>query len=285
MVAGHLRPCAQRARYLQGLDLRSAAPGRAWPRLRVLSCWADGGSAAYIETLAARFPGVRIQPKGLLATEGVVSIPFGRAGGRAAAVTSHFLEFIDTQSGDILPLWRLAQGRTYSTVLTTGAGLYRYRLHDLVRVTGFFRRLPLLEFISRDNCVSDLVGEKLHLAHIEGLVRRSAAACSVRFNFALLAPERTQGGAGYVFFFSADPLPDARGLQAQLEQGLMENYHYRHARALGQLGPLRLYRTTGDPLRAYTQRVLAGGGGMGDIKLLALRTEPDWAEVFEGGFI
>src|SRR5439155_17517284 len=47
-----------------------------WPMLSVISCWADGHAAAAASALSAAMPGVMIQPKGLLATEGVISIPF-----------------------------------------------------------------------------------------------------------------------------------------------------------------------------------------------------------------
>lgn len=39
--------------------------------------------------------------------------------------------------------------------MPTDGGLYRYRLHDLVRVTGFYNQAPCLEFLGRDSLVSD----------------------------------------------------------------------------------------------------------------------------------
>src|SRR5262245_4746211 len=68
------RPQPRRARELRQLD--PASPCAVWPRLRVVSCWADAQSAWPAADLATRLPGVTIQPKGLLATEGVVSIPY-----------------------------------------------------------------------------------------------------------------------------------------------------------------------------------------------------------------
>ena len=42
-------------------------PAALWPRLEVISCWADGNAAGAAAALAARFPYVDLQPKGLLA--------------------------------------------------------------------------------------------------------------------------------------------------------------------------------------------------------------------------
>ncbi len=282
LFARYLRPCPGRADYLENIDIRAHGFAGIWPNLKVLSCWADGWSAHSLPALAERFPQAAIQPKGLLATEGVVSIPIGPAGHRVAAVTSHFLEFADTGTGEVQPLWRIEKDRTYSAIMTTGGGLYRYRLHDLVRVTGFFNRLPLLEFTGRDNCLTDLVGEKLHLGHVESVIRQAEKELCTRFSFAMMAPDET--GSGYVFFYSAATDPDAATLRAAMEQGLMENYHYLHARSLSQLAPLRLFRTSGNPERSYFEKIAGACGGMGDAKLLALRKESDWQHTLSGSF-
>ena len=52
-------------------------------------------SARFLPELRALFPGVEIQGKGLLATEGVISIPLMGRPAPVPAVTSHFLEFLD----------------------------------------------------------------------------------------------------------------------------------------------------------------------------------------------
>ena len=46
-----------------------------WPNLSIISCWADGNSLSYAEKIAEFFPGVIVQPKGLLATEAIISFP------------------------------------------------------------------------------------------------------------------------------------------------------------------------------------------------------------------
>jgi hypothetical protein len=68
------RPRPDRARLLAS----ALEPQRLWPRLALLSCWTSAGAASSADEVRARFPGVAMQGKGLLATEGVVSIPWGR---------------------------------------------------------------------------------------------------------------------------------------------------------------------------------------------------------------
>ncbi|MEK7270688.1 MAG: GH3 auxin-responsive promoter family protein, partial [Planctomycetota bacterium] len=196
----------------------------AWPRLEVVSCWTDGWSRSAADRLQARLPQALLQGKGLVATEGVVSFPFGTTGRKVCAIRSHFLEFLDAGTGDIRFAWELERGRTYSVVLTTGGGLYRYRLHDQIRVTDFIGQAPCLEFVSRDNLVSDLVGEKLDLLHVETSLHRAAGDVGVSLDFGMLAPLPRDGIPGYVFYLqTGSATAEFDRLALRLEQELCRN--------------------------------------------------------------
>jgi hypothetical protein len=80
-----------------------------WPDLKIISCWASGASKPYAEELARRFPHARIEPKGLMSTECVVTVP-----GIGLNPYGHF-EF---EQGEV--------------IATTASGLYRYRTGDYV---------------------------------------------------------------------------------------------------------------------------------------------------------
>ncbi|XP_073005066.1 indole-3-acetic acid-amido synthetase GH3.10 [Typha latifolia] len=55
----------------------------------------------------------------------------------------------DFTEGQPLPLSRVKVGQHYEIVLTTFTGLYRYRLGDVVEVTGFYKGSPQLTFVCR----------------------------------------------------------------------------------------------------------------------------------------
>ena len=92
-----------------------------WPRLSLLSMWTDAQAAHSVGPACHRFQGVEVQGKGLLATEGVVSLPLFGAPAPVLAVRSHFFEFLDPEHPNARP--RLAHelevGRTYSVLLST----------------------------------------------------------------------------------------------------------------------------------------------------------------------
>jgi len=266
-----LKPDPSRAEELSGPTI--------WPLLQVISCWTDGWSNQALAEMKTFFPGVEIQGKGLLATEGVTTFPLGRTDQRVCAVRSHFLEFID-EDGRVHGVEEIEAGRIYSVVLTTGGGLYRYRTHDSVQVSGFFGRTPCLKFISRDDFTCDLVGEKLHLDHVERTLCDAQAKLNIRLSFAMLAPATTHD---HYILFAQSPEPagfSAEQLGLMIDERLCENYHWDHARRIGQLGPIEVEEVAGDAVVRYRQHLIDLGHRPGDLKLLALRRESDWQGVF-----
>ncbi|MEO8352724.1 MAG: GH3 auxin-responsive promoter family protein, partial [Chthoniobacteraceae bacterium] len=143
------RPQPERARQLREIGYGDAS--WLWPRLRVVSCWADAQAALACADLQRRLPGVAFQSKGLLATEAFVSIPF--RGFHPIALTSHFFEFLDEADEPHLA-HELRSGEIYSVVVTTAGGLWRYRLGDLVEVDGYLDATPSLRFLGRGASVS-----------------------------------------------------------------------------------------------------------------------------------
>lgn len=217
-----------------------------WPNLKVISCWTDAAAAIALPRLRALYPNVAIQSKGLLATEGVVSIPY--AGKHPLAITSHFFEFIDDDG--IHLAHELREGNEYRVVITTGGGLYRYDLGDIVRVNGFVEATPSIEFVGRAGDVVDLCGEKLS----EPFVRRTLESCGVDAPVAFLAPRDDH----YALFIDGDA--DAH----KIDDALRANPHYDYCRRIGQLGPIDVVAIRGEAFLA------AIGGRAGNVKPRAL---------------
>lgn len=251
-----------------------------WPSLTVISCWADAHAAAPAAELAERFPGIEIQAKGLLATEAVITIPF--AGRRPLAVASHFFELLDEKDRPHLAEEARAGGE-YTLAVTTGGGLYRYRIPDRVRVDGFLGRTPCLSFLGRSDAVSDLAGEKLADGFVAAVLSRLLAPLAGEVAFALLAPEASSPPC-YTLFLEARRAPGA-DLASRLDRELGTNPCYAGCRRLGQLGPPRLFRIEAGGHRVYLDRQRLAGRRLGDVKPAALAREAGWSEWFEGGYV
>ncbi len=172
---------------------------RLWPSLKVISCWCDANAASYAEQLQQWFPDVDIQPKGLLATEGMISFPIAGETGTRLSLKSHFFEFRSVDNGKIYLAHQLRQGKAYEVIITTSGGLYRYQLRDIIEVTGLTGVFPLIRFKGKGDKVSDLFGEKLHETFVQSIVE----SLDIHPTFYLMAPEKDH----YVLYIKADHLP------------------------------------------------------------------------------
>jgi hypothetical protein len=293
LAASGVRGTRRAAEVAAALDARGPGPRwvRVWPRLALISCWAHGPSRLYAERLGALFDGVTVQPKGLIATEAFVSLPLAPGRDPVLAAGSHFFEFEEPGSGHLRLAHELARGSTYAVIVSTGGGLYRYRLGDLVEVTGFLAQAPTLRFIAREAGVCDLFGEKLHPAHVQRCAEQVFAAHAVAPGFFLLAPVRAPGGrAAYCLFLSAGPLDPGRleRVRRAAEARLRENFHYAHCRDIGQLDRLRLFLIDPDaehPEHVYLREMQRRNIRLGDVKPAALDRETGWETRFAGRFL
>ncbi len=255
-------------------ELRQCGPSdvRAlWPRLRIVSCWGDAQAALPSAELQRRLPGVAVQSKGLLATEAFVSIPFREW--HPLAITSHFFEFEDA-SGKIARAHDLQAGESYGVIVTTGGGLWRYRLGDIVEVDGFLSATPSLRLLGRGASVSDLCGEKLAEIFVTHAIESACASCGFAPRFAMLAPDRDADGRWSYTLFVEGVLPC--DLDSRLEDELRKNPHYALCRDLGQLGPLRCFHIADGAYRIFCSAAASEGRRPGDIKPQALSSRSDW---------
>ena len=271
-----LPPRATRAGQLRGLG--PTLPTCIWPKLALISCWGDGHARYHLGEVERAFPGIPIQPKGLIATEAFVTLPL--AGWTPLAVRSHFFEFLD-DSGNALPAHEIVREQSYRVVVTTGGGLYRYQLNDRVVVVGFLGRTPCLRFVAKEDHVSDLCGEKLSEGFVANTLDRLFQHANVAPAFAILAPTAAAGATWYTLFI--EPAGHASDhLARNLEVALRENPHYAYCVELGQLSPVRVVGVTRG-YEKYAERCRSRGRRLGDIKPSPLSAVTGWEEVFAKG--
>jgi hypothetical protein len=277
ITALKLHPLPHRADELRCADPQK--PEKLWPHLKLISCWGDGSAGFAAAGLKKLFPNVMLQPKGLLATEAFVTIPF--AGLQPVAVRSHFFEFID-ESGKIRLVYELCTGQTYEVVVTTAGGLWRYRLLDRVQVTGFIGQTPSLQFLGRSGNLSDLFGEKLSEAFVSEAIQEMLATLDTTPKFVLLAPDEDAAGCRYTLYLEGKP---PRHLAESLDCALRRNPHYAYCRDLGQLRPVRLFAITDRGYETFTKQQAILGARLGDIKPTTFSLTAGWSDLFAGAYI
>lgn len=212
-----------------------------WPDLAFISSWSEAEAKEGAEKLRQDFPHAEFQTKGILATEGAITIPITGAPAPVLAVRSAFFEFIEQTEDQqkVFLAHEVEAGKQYSLVMTTFGGLFRYKLNDIVKVKGFWKNLPCLEFIGKEAMVSDLCGEKLSAGHVKEIFERFLGSSSACF----IAPERHEKNElpGYTMFVCHDDLRHSEDeLKSLVETELRKNFHYNWCVEAGQLRAVKV---------------------------------------------
>lgn len=204
-----------------------------WPKLSLISCWQTADAASWAKKAQQLFVGIPFQGKGLFATEGVVSIPV--QGKMHLAYQSHFYEF-EKKNGDIVPAFELKAGDEVGVLITTGSGLWRYRMGDRVLVEEMIEGCPILQFLGREHSV-DMVGEKLSFDAARDVLNKLGEKAIIM----LANPGDHILKPGYELVWEGIA---PKGLAEQTEALLKEHHHYLLARELNQLAPVKVRECT-----------------------------------------
>lgn len=289
-VREHLTGNPRRADELRALVAENALLAhRVWPELALGISWRSPMLRPYIELLAPHFGHVPQRDYIMMASEGVMAIPIqdGTSGG-PVAVGVHFYEFIpeaeaESPNPSVLLPHELEVGQRYVVVLTNGAGLYRYNIGDVVRVTGFVGRTPSVEFLHRAGRTSSLTGEKLTEDQVTAAVGDVVAALGLELESFTLCPAK-QGFPHYLALveFKTPPSEEAkRAFPRQLDRALEDhNVEYGSKRSSQRLALPELWVVERGQFEAQRRKRLATGTSDSQIKPTHLTRDPDHSDGF-----
>ena len=255
-----------------------------WPELRLVVTWTCASAGIAVDALCRELaPRTRILELGYVSSEFRGTITLGRrAGTGLPTLDTHFFEFAEREAWDrgereFLTLDRIRKGVDYYVIVTTPSGLYRYFINDLVRVTGFLHRTPLIKFSQKGKGVTNITGEKLYEAQVLTAVRAvlDEARCAARFVM-MLADEKACVYRLYVEA-SAGAKPGASELGKAVDRKLCElNIEYQAKRESGRLDALRAAWLEADTGEAYKQYCVSQGQREGQFKTVAIAYRKDF---------
>lgn len=259
-----LRPNRKKGRQLERL---LAMHGRLLPRdcwdPAAVAHWTGGTVGLYLPQVRREYGDRPIRDIGLLASEGRMSIPLqDNTPAGVLDIQANFYEFVPQEELDsagvggdsptlppgltILRADELREGCEYFVLLTNQAGLYRYHIGDLVRVTDHLGSAPVIEFLSRGAHTSSLTGEKLTehqvVMAVNGVLR-DADLCVATFTMAPVWAEPPY----YQLSLEGGELcrPEVLSrLAERIDERLGQiNIEYRSKRCGRRLGPLQTLQT------------------------------------------
>src|SRR5262245_22457256 len=299
-LAPRLKRHRQRARELEALAERAGHlyPRDYWKRTCLLGNWTGGSVGAYLRHYPKYYGDHPVRDVGLIASEGRMTIPLST--GTPAGVLdihSHYFEFIPEEEGDspqptALGAHELREGGRYYILLTTGYGLYRYHIRDVVRVAGFHNATPLVEFLSKGSHFANITGEKLSEYHVTGAMAEVLRELDLPLTAYSVAPcwagDSDEEQPCYGLFVEEPDLPDrptAEALAGRLDDRLCRlNVEYESKRASGRLGPVRLEPVpAGFWARWDRERLRRSGGAMEQYKHPCLINDAQFCAEVKGG--
>ena len=263
----------------RALELESIAnkhgrlyPMDVWPvDGTVINTWTGGSMGPYLRQLPQYYGSPPIRDLGLLASEGRMTIPLeGSTPSGVLDIWSHYFEFvpegeIDSPQPTVLGAHELREGKSYFIIPTTAYGLYRYHISDLVRVTGFYGRTPLVEFLGKGHRFSNMTGEKLSEYHVTKAMDAVAKRVSQPMTAYSLAPIWHDVRPYYGLFLEETDATDEQTLKrflAEFDRQLgQENIEYEAKRESGRLGPVRAALIPASAWSAWDRTRLAATGG------------------------
>jgi hypothetical protein len=280
-----------RARALEAIVNRTGTlyPCDYWAKDCIIGNWMGGSVGLYLRHFPRYYGDTPVRDIGLLASEGRMTIPMddGTASG-VLDITTHYFEFMpEGEAAKPNPITLAAhevqEGQTYYILPTTAYGLYRYQISDLVRVTGFYNRTPLLEFLSKGAHFANLTGEKLSEYHVAGAMRDVLAAMNMTLTAYSLAPCWNDDRPYYGLFIERPDLATReQGLRLALalDRKLMDmNIEYASKRESLRLGAIRLQLLANRSWHNWDrQRLLRTGGTLEQYKHPCLIADPKFRE-------
>ena len=284
-LSSQLKPQPKRA---QALEKVLAAHGQlkpkdCWPTLKLIGCWTGGSVGIQAQRLTESYGPVPQRDVGYWASEARVTLPIqDHTPSGILDLTLNYCEFIpeaalDDPSPPIYLSHELEVGQRYSILLTTPGGLYRYNIHDIVEVTGFYQQAPLLAFVRKGKDMSSLTGEKLHvdqlLQAVEQVQRRWDMVLG---SWQWVADVETMG---YRFYTEGLETKEDTWIEQvllpSLDQALAKlNGEYAQKLASRRLQPLCCHRMAAGWAEALKEDAIAQGGRDVQYKWKVLQPNP-----------
>ncbi|GLJ20895.1 hypothetical protein SUGI_0381230 [Cryptomeria japonica] len=161
---------------------------RLWPNTKYLEVILTGAMAQYILTLDFYSGGLPQLCTMYASSEcyfGLNLHPVSKPSEVSYTIMPNmgYFEFIalrgDNHSGkinnqpELVELADVKMGEEYELVVTTYAGLYRYRVGDVLRVTGFHNSAPQFHFVCRKNVMLSIDSDKTNEVELQNAVNKA----------------------------------------------------------------------------------------------------------------
>ena len=107
-----------------------------------------------------------------------------------------YLHFV--KSENYMTLDKLEIGKEYEIILTNMSGFYRYRIMDVIKVTGYYNQSPMITFQYRLNQIANISGEKVSSLAFDEIVANLSEYMDDLYIGYSIYPDRTTSPGKHV---------------------------------------------------------------------------------------
>jgi hypothetical protein len=291
-----ISPNSHRADELQKIldQTNDFLPRDYWNKEKVsIICFASGPMNLYLNQLPLYFDDPTIFDFGLLASEGRFSFPLASTRsqkGSCLTLETSFFEFIpedqiEKSNPDILTLDQVELGKRYFIIFSNFAGLYRYNISDVVKITGFHEKVPLIYFCNKGKHFSNITGEKLSEIQITESVKKAGDRAGYHIEDFVVCLHWDEEKPGYTLLKSQHRKDDYQLLSELVnlvEEELMNmNTEYKSKRESLRLAPLTLRLVNGNGYKDYENKRQASAHNLSQYKHIFLIGDPEFEKQFD----
>ncbi len=165
-------------------------------------------------------------------------------------------------------------GESYEIVVTTVAGLYRYRLGDVVKCLGYYNQSPIVEFLYRQGSLLDFFGERVTentvFAALTKAIEILGNDCQiVDYTTRMEFSQQPWRYAIYVELTQPfETTPDLQQCQVRMEQFIYEmNKTYLELRQANSIGSLELKLVKNGTFESLKNQILLQGASETQFKM------------------
>jgi len=282
-----IKPMPERAKYLrtqfeQGFN--ETLFKRIWPNLTVICGIGNASFRSAAEHIRSVAKGVPFDFSIYGASEGLVAtVPELETSDMQLLADSCFYEFIPfgDESGTVLTLDQVKAGEKYEILITTQAGLYRYRLKDVIEVKGFRGKCPLISFVYRKGQLFNVAGEKFSEEDARNTVEMLEKAHSVSIDKWLFYQDESVMPNRYALVVESDENLDWEGCIDELEGYMGQcNKRYESQRAKAFIGRLTVLMQQPGTHDAWAARCIEKGASASQVKPVHSLDNPEKREFF-----
>ena len=262
-----------------------------WPDMKLIATVGTASFAPFIEKLRPSLgPEIVVDYLGYVCSEATIAAPLQEEEPAYMLLPfGGFYEFIPVEEGmPATPLLmdQLEAGKEYELIVTNLSGFYRYRLGDVVRVTGYHNECPMIVFSYRKNQLISMYGEKV----TETALRNAVEAMSEEsdtpvLEYSVYADTGTDPGHYTVLLESDEEItPDRWAFYSEiLNRKLCEAHDsYRTKIVQKTMLPLEVKFVQPQTYALYRDLKVIGGASPNQIKPIHVITEGKLKRFFFG---